>query len=113
MLLAGYLAVTLFSAGLTGLWIGITTRRNLVPAAMQMGAYLSPFLLVCVATSILFGMALVGSVQGGWFDAPAERLHLDPKVIAAFLWGLICLLLLEWYIVLLYKGTAGARYANR
>ena len=100
-------------AGVIGLIFSVRNGRNLLPAAMQATAYLGTYQLAWV----VFGSVLaVMTFALDWkhaFHGLARYLLVDRELLVFFLWLLPNLLWLGGHVVLTWKATAAAQYANR
>ncbi|MFQ5461418.1 MAG: hypothetical protein ACE5E5_02195 [Phycisphaerae bacterium] len=109
----GNLLLTLTAAVLVNLTYWRQDRRNLLPAAMQMAAYASGFL---VLWSLVFSAVVAVLYFLGKFDylgALSELSGLGRDTIGAIIFltpNGICLMV-YWRIV--FSGTGSTRYANR
>jgi hypothetical protein len=103
----------LLAAGVVGLILSIAQRRNLVPAAMQMAAYLSGFLTLCVFLSaVCAAFALQYTINGRIFGL-GLNLRMSRPVFLVSAWSIPTMAMVVPYIILLYRGTRGARFVNR
>ena len=91
----------------------VRRQRNLIPAAMQMASYLGGYLVAwaCFASiSAIVGYALD---ESDVLDAWGDFLRIDEELLGFFGWFLLNLLWVGVYLFLVWRGTAGAQYANR
>lgn len=105
--------VSLLAGGLMGLHVGLPLKRNLVPAAMQMAGYLAPFLVVGYCFSGLLAISLFAVDRAHWLKHAARWLRVDDEALVGLCWGAPTLMMFIVFLVLLYRGTMAARYANR
>lgn len=108
----GAIAFTLASSLLIGLAFSHSEKRNLIGAALRVACYLAPFLILWewfgAATGI--AVAYLGSI--GWFRTMRDLTGLHPDMAAMLMWVVPNALWAVYYLVLLARGTAGARFAN-
>ena len=107
------LLLALICAGDIGLLLGKVYRRNLIPAAMQVAAYLTGYLAFCTLVSVALGIMAYYMSWHRWFYDMERSWGLSRGVVSFFIWLVPSLAMPITYLVLLYKGTKGARYANR
>ena len=111
--LAG-LCVAVLSAGAVGAAFSLRRGRNLLPAAMQVAAYLGGYLVVwacfAAATSVGTVAMLEAYVFVGWGWLLGAY---DDDTLALLFWIAVNLPCVIVYVVLVWRGTAAARYANR
>jgi hypothetical protein len=105
--------VALVAALLVGFVQSLLYRRNMLPASTQMTAYLSGFLVAWAIFGATNAGVLVALADSGWLTRlrDASGLVLGGQFILLFVvpnaaWGAI-------YLVLVARGSAAARYANR
>lgn len=109
----GALGLMLFAANVVGLRYGFSEKRNLLPCAMKMAAYLAPYLVLWLIFG-LFSCAMIFVLEDAmWFDALADWLKVDREVCAFTLWFFPNLAWFLAYFVLVARGTHSTRYANR
>jgi hypothetical protein len=108
--LGAALVLTLLS-GWTGIFFWIKDKRNRLSAGMQTACYGSG--LLTAGTAICWG----GFVLVVNFERPLRRLSnsldLGDEWLMFACWLAPCLIWLISYVLLLYRATAGARYANK
>ena len=79
------------------------------------------FLAFCCALSGALLITAMRAVKWGWYEPfvatkwrlPYGAFLLPPEAIAIAVWLVPTIAMVLVYLVLLYKGTRGARYANR
>jgi hypothetical protein len=115
--LAGYLTAALmllyamFGAGLLGILRGLDHKRNLMSATMQMASYLSGYVMLWAVFAGALGAVVLASKE--LFHGFGILLRIPSAIVAFFAWLLpnaACGLV---YLLLLSRGAAAARYANR
>jgi len=110
---AGMLMIAMLLAGAIGMIQTWLHKRNLLPAAAQMAAYLSPLFLLCGLFLAAWSVVFVVGVEERWFRHLASRWRMDDDLLA---FGFFVVPQLAWLalcFVLIWKGTSAARYANR
>ena len=111
--LAGTVAVAHLAAVLVGFIQSLRYERNLLPASMQMSAYLSGYLLLWAVFGAGSTAGLISLDSSGWLRQFQDVTGLMPGeqfillfVVPNLAWGVV-------YLILVARGTAAARYANR
>lgn len=110
---AGMLMLATLIASVVGMIQTWQNKRNLLPAAAQMSAYLSLLFLGWGLFMAVWFTLFAVAVQQEWFIA--WLMTWGPSV-AMWLFGILIFPQLVWLAVCLmfvWKGTAAARYANR
>ena len=119
LLLYGSFAVlsALATVALLVLIVALTYRlklgRNLAGVAMQVAAYQSLYLVAWTAVSGGLGVLVAFLYDRRILDALEDFYFLDAVWVITLLAGMINLLLAVCYLVLIFRGTSAARYANR
>ena len=101
----------LLAAGLIGVGYAVSQKRNLMGAAAQAASYLGGYLMLWALLSAT--MAVGAFALEDWFDELEDVFFIDDEILAFFFWllpNLACLLL---YVLLVWRATTAARYANR
>ncbi|GIK15068.1 MAG: hypothetical protein BroJett003_00320 [Planctomycetota bacterium] len=108
------LAELLIAALLIGLLAGWQTRRNLLPAAMQMAGYQSGYLVLWAAAGALWSTAIVRDLdRGSFFQTASHSLGQGRFVLGMLTWWFLNLLVVLAQLTLLWRGTRVAQHANR
>ncbi len=109
----GTLGVSLLAATLIGLFRSISEKRNLLPGSMQITSYLIGYLVLWAAV----GATVVVRISSWIVESdirPNDPILGFPAIVALpWLWILLNVGLGIWYLVLVSRGTAGTRYANK
>lgn len=90
-------------------------RRNLMPGAVQIACYLVGYIWLYLIAGNL-GMTWINMVSEerfGWMEWMAEAVHLRRDILALLLFLLGNATMLIFYVILVARGTAAMRYANR
>ena len=105
------LGLVLAAAWLVGLRNVIWGRRNLMSASIQIASYLGGYLVLWAAwaAASAAGIVYVEPVNFYFSSSPI----LDPDVMAFLIWFTPNIALLIGFFILVARGTAAARYANR
>ncbi len=116
----GAVLCTCAAASCIGFLQGLRAGRNLMSGSMQVACYLAGYLLVCVILSGALGAlgiwvdsSCTVSIYAHWFQAVAQRVRVDRELLSFSLWFLCTLVLGIHYLVLVARGTAATRFANR
>lgn len=108
------LAESLVAALLIGLLAGWQTRRNLLPAAMQMAGYQSGYLVLWAGAGALWSTAIIRDLdRGSFFQTATHSLGQDRFVLGMLTWWFLNLIVLLVQLTLLWRGTRVAQHANR
>ncbi|HRR85714.1 MAG TPA: hypothetical protein P5316_11965 [Phycisphaerae bacterium] len=110
---AAVLIMALLIAAVVG---GVLSRchgRNLHPAAMQMQCYLGGFWLVWAVLVWVWLVCCTLLAMEGAFRSMGDTLSIDGALLGFLCWFLPCAAGVVVNFVLVVKGTAAARYANR
>ena len=105
--------LTGLAALLGSAWHGFRARRNLMPGAIQVACYLSGYLAMCYVFAAGSGTAVVAMYYGNFYADWARSLRIDDGFLAFLSWLVPNMLCLIVYFVLVVRGTAAIRYANR
>lgn len=105
--------LTGLAALLGSAWYGFRERRNLMPGAIQVACYLSAYLTLCCVFAAGSGMAVVTLYFSGFYADWVWTPQIDDGFLAFLSWLVPNLLCLVVYFVLVVRGTAATRYANR
>jgi hypothetical protein len=99
------------AALLVGLLDSCQTKRNMLPAAIQIACYLTPYVVA---------WELLGAVVTFWLtkeasmmEALAEMIGVLPELLAMALFLVLNFLVAGVYLHLIARGTKAARYANK
>jgi hypothetical protein len=115
--LVGYLtcifmmATALVSAWIAALWYRVPQRRNLLPATMQVVAYLGGYLVLWGTLAALAGMAALSLED--LFRAIERVVRVDYRTLILLAWYLFNVICLLGYLLLVHRTTAATRYANK
>ncbi len=101
------------SAACVGMVYSFRNERNLLGASMRTACYLSFYLSLWTAFSSLLGFAGWVMADGKVFQLFARQMGMAHETLLFCLWLLVNLVLLLGYLILLWRGTAAAQYANR
>ncbi len=107
------LGFTLLAALLAGSYYGLREERNLLTASMQVSAYLSGYVTLWMLFAALAGPALILLARSGRLRGLFDLTPTTEDQIAFLLWVLPNVALAIAYGVLVARGTAAMRYANR
>ncbi|MHC4442161.1 MAG: hypothetical protein ACYTF1_05030 [Planctomycetota bacterium] len=105
------LVSVLIAAGFCGIRYRLQDKRNLICGSIQMACYSSGYLVLWAMLS-----SFVGFMVFFWKDKFMQLENItiiEREILMFFAWFLPNLLLFLGYILLVYQGTAGTRYANR
>ena len=105
--------LTSLAALLGSAWHGFRGRRNLMPGAIQVACYLSGYLTLCFVFAAASGTTVVTLYDSGFYADWTRILRIDDGFLAFFSWLVPNTLCLIVYFVLVIRGTAATRYANR
>ena len=106
------LATVLVAAWLVGLRHVIWGRRNLMSASMQIAAYLGGYLVLWAVWAAVSGVGVVYLEPAGYYYLNSSRWY-DQDFVDFLIWLVPNVMLSIGFFVLVARGTAGARYANR
>jgi hypothetical protein len=109
----GVLGLVLTVAGLVGLIYRAAQGRNLLNPALQTACYQVGYLLIWLLVSVALSSTLYWQAETGQLDVMEEAWGIDEDMIILLVLGIPNLVLLLGYFLRVYRGTAGARYANR
>lgn len=107
------LATAMLVAAVVGMIQTLMSRRNLLPAAIQMASHLG---LLLAAWGLFAGgwfVLAVFGLKGGWFHVLARQYSVVEDLVAVVFLLVPQLIWPAVVFVLAWKGTAAARYANR
>ncbi|GMU25003.1 MAG: hypothetical protein AMXMBFR13_50740 [Phycisphaerae bacterium] len=107
------LTLLVIAAALVGWSVGKVHGRNLMPASMQIAAYLSGYLAICFIASAGLGIAMVALADQHLLMPLQRSIHMDEELLAFLGWMIPTAAMLLYGLVLLWKGTAAARFANK
>lgn len=110
---AGMLMVAMLIASIVGMIQTWRYRRNLLPAAAQMASYLTLVFLAWGVFMAAWILLFRASIESEWFQSWVMVLG-GTAVLLAF--AVLFVPQLAWLAVcfmLVWRGTAGARYANK
>ena len=107
------LTITGLAAGLVGLIYSLRNERNLLPASMQMACYLGLYITAWAAFSSALSVLFFVLVAEDKLRPLARQIKMDHDFLLFCLWFLPNLALLAGFLVLLWRGTGAAQYANR
>jgi hypothetical protein len=110
---AGVFVLAMLIAGAVGTVVSVREKRNLLPAAMQMQCYLGGFLFAWIVFGWFWSALSVSLDNARLFRDLGRSLRMDHEIVAFLFWLLPMMGLLFLDAVLVWKGTAAARYANR
>ena len=110
---AGTAAFACFAAVLVGVVESLCYRRNLLPAAVQIACYLGAYLAAWAMFGAISGVAIVTLAEAYYFHALESLTGIYRDDLAGFTWFLPNAVWGVWYFVLVARGTAATRYANR
>ena len=114
MCVFGAVGVTFVGALVVGWSASIHCRRNLFGGSMQVASYLSGYLVIWALMGAALTMGVIALVeQLYWLEAVEQLTGLYPSSVAVALWTLPNLACSVIYLVLVGRGTAATRYANR
>ena len=105
--------MALLVAALVGLALSWQSGRNLLPAAMQMQACLGLFVALWGLFASAWTVLWIGMGSGRVFFRWSQILGIDFKLIVVSAWLLPFATWLVLDGILVWKGTAAARYANK
>ncbi|RME39922.1 MAG: hypothetical protein D6788_04460 [Planctomycetota bacterium] len=113
MLTLAALTLVLGTGLVHGVHHGVRVKRNLMPAAMQMACYLSPFLLAW----LLCGIALAFPVSA-WINSTGRVVLFSRVRITYSTFGIAILIIFHGIMLVIFnalvgRGTKAARFANR
>ena len=107
------LAIAGLAAGLVGLIYSLKNERNLLPASNQMACYLCLYITAWTAFSSALSVLFFVLVAEDKLRPLARQIKMDHDFLLFCLWFLPNLALLAGFLVLLWRGTGAAQYANR
>ena len=100
-------------AVLVGLSLGIPSRRNLLPAAIQMSCYLATYLVIWQVIGGALGVAMVPLERAHVFDTLHNITGIHEELVFGLTFAIPNVILGIVFLRLIYRGTAGARHANK
>ena len=110
-------AGTAMFANLVALVVGMyesrRVRRNMLPGAIQMSCYLSGYLTAWAAFGAVTILIVGGLAVRDVFDGLEILTGVYYQTLVVFTWLIPNLACCIWYFVLVARGTAAMRYANR
>jgi hypothetical protein len=109
----GAAALTLAAALLTGLWYAITDKRNLLPGSMQIACYLAGVLTLCIAFAWLTGLSVAALAEANVFQTLENIILVHDDLLTFLAWFMPNIVWLVGFFGLVFRATAGLRYANR
>ncbi len=109
----GAVLFALFAALIVGVIESLRCKRNLLPGAIQVACYLAGFLAVWVLFGAISSVTMVVLSDTHWFYSLEILTGIDQYVLGTWLWLLTNAVWGIWYFVLVARGTAGTKYANR
>ena len=98
---------------LAGSYHGLREKRHLLSGSTQVTAYLSGYVTLWMLFAALAGPVLISLIRSGWLAPLSDLTGIDEALIAFLLWVLPNVALAIAYGVLVARGTAATRYANR
>lgn len=107
------LTLLVIAAALVGCPVGQGQGRNLMPASMQIAAYLSGYLAICFVASAALAIAMVAVADQRLLMPLQRSIQIDDELLAFLGWMIPTAAMLLYGLVLLWKGTAAARFANK
>ncbi len=105
--------LTGLAALLGSAWHGFRGRRNLMPGAIQVACYLSGYLTLCYVFAAGSGTVVGTLYYYSFYVDWARVLQIDDVALAFLTWLVPNVLMLIVYFLLVLRGTAATRYANR
>ena len=109
----GATGMTLLSATSVGLFMSHSQKRNLLPGAIQVSSYLMTYLTAWCLFGVSLGIAVAAGGNEGWFLKVEDRIGVDDDILATLTWIIPNAVIGIYYFVLVARGVAGTRYANR
>lgn len=109
----GTVLLTNLAALLAAAWYGLLTRRNLMPGSIQVACYLSGYLALMIGFAAASGAAVATLHDDRFFRTTAQFLQIGEGALAVSIWLMPNLIWWILYFVLVFRGTAAIRYANR
>lgn len=109
----GAVLVSCLAALLVGGLMGHRQGRNLLPVAMQMACYLSGFLVCWEIIAAAVSILTIALGESGFFEAADAATGIWQGFLVMFTWLAPNLVCAGVYLLLLTRGAAAARYANR
>ncbi|UCC32471.1 MAG: hypothetical protein JSU86_09350 [Phycisphaerales bacterium] len=109
----GTVAFAHLAALFVGVVAGLCYGRNLLPGTIQIACYLGPYLTAWALFGAISGLGAAGLAETRWLDALQSRTGIYRYDIVGFTWFLPNAAWGVWYFVLVARGTAATRYANR
>lgn len=110
---AGVFLLAMLITCAVGLYLSIREKRNLLPAAMQVQCYLGAFLLAWMVFGWFWTVLAISLDVARVFRGVGRAFRIDDDVMAFLFWLLPTAGSLLLDVVLVWKGTVAARYANR
>ncbi len=111
--LMGALAVASIGVMLVGLGQSLIHKRNLLPSAMQVGSYLSGFLLFWASLGAMGILALMWMDHSGVIAPMAKAIGFQSDVLATLLFFVPNCACGACFLKKLVVGTSATRFANR
>lgn len=105
-----------FMAHVVGVILGMRVRRNLMPAAMQVGTYLMGYVVLWAAGGAAWTSCTIAMLTKEVFRDFARSLgdmRSYGELYALIFWATPNVAAFVLYVALLVRGTSAARYANR
>lgn len=109
----GLFLLLMLIAGVVGTVLSIRDKRNLLPATAQMQCYLGGFLLLWWGFGWCWAILSALLDRARFFNAMERVFSIDDDVLGFLFWlpPIAAVFLLD--VLLVWKGTSAARYANR
>ena len=101
------------AAVLAALGLRLGNRRNLLPISMQMAAYASTFAVACLAFSGGMGALGVALYNENVLDGIARTTGMRTNAQMFLIWLVPTLGMVLYWMVMVGRGTAAARYVNQ
>ncbi len=105
--------IALLGAGLVGVVLSYRAERNLLPASMQIAAYLMGFLIVWGLFAVMTFVMTITFANDGRYDELATMLRINAGFLSLWCWLLPNGVWGGYFLILIARGTRAARYANR
>ncbi|MGD2109060.1 MAG: hypothetical protein PVI86_06675 [Phycisphaerae bacterium] len=109
----GAVCLALLSTCVLGLLHSFREGRNLLAGAMQMAAYLAPFLVWWMLFGVFSAAAVLALRESAFLGALGDYLYIDRDFLLFAFWSVPNLGVGLYYLVLVGAGTRSTRYANR
>lgn len=110
---AGVFLLAMLITGVVGMILSVREKRNLLPAAMQVQCYLGGFLLAWMVFGWFWTVLAISLDNARVFRGVGRAFRIDDDVVAFLFWLLPTAGSFLLDVVLVWKGTVAARYANR